>query len=247
MIKRVELNLTELCDLTCSFCPRAFDYPNKNYHMSLDIVELIADQVEMVQMAQQSAIIVVLSGRGEPTLYNKFRELAQLFLDRNIRIILFTNGKRLDEYADLVSNFTRLSYDVYSDNIEDFYKAIKQTNNLKCYRSIVQKTNNGFVANRFENGEYLLNLNNSFVENRAGQVKDFNFVFKKSCIILDHNIFIDWNGNYNLCCQDWTPTILGNIKDQDILTYFNKNLNLQSYRNGIRSGNRLSPCDVCSI
>ena len=243
MFSRVELNLTELCDLRCSFCPRAFDYPNRNLHMTLETAEIIADQVSMIDRP----IEVILSGRGEPTLHNQFGELVELFLDRDIDLIMFTNGKRLDRYYDLVTDFKRLSYDVYSENEEDFYSAIEKTNHLKCRRSIVQKTEDGKIINRFEKGEIHSNLDQEFVENRAGAIKDgFNFKYKGNCPWLRHVVFIDWNGNYNLCCKDWTPTIMGNVRDESLLDYYNKNTKLKEYQQGISSGKRLSPCDVCT-
>ena len=33
----VDFMLTELCNRTCDFCPRAVDYPNLNLHMNLDL------------------------------------------------------------------------------------------------------------------------------------------------------------------------------------------------------------------
>ena len=41
----VEINPTELCNLQCSFCPRAHGYPNQNLHMSLDTAREIRNQL----------------------------------------------------------------------------------------------------------------------------------------------------------------------------------------------------------
>jgi len=45
----IELNLTELCNMTCTFCPRSADYPNLNLHMSLDTIDTIATQLNDYQ------------------------------------------------------------------------------------------------------------------------------------------------------------------------------------------------------
>ena len=46
----VELNVNELCNRTCIFCPRHDPkvYPNQNLHMSLDLADEIANQLSDV-------------------------------------------------------------------------------------------------------------------------------------------------------------------------------------------------------
>ena len=241
MFNRLELNLTELCNLKCTFCPRAFDYPNLNKHMSLDTAELIADQVAMLPFTPD----VIFSGRCEPTLHEKFGELAELFLERDLNIILFTNGKRLDRYMDIIDRFKRLSYDVYSNDIEDYHAAIEQTNHMKVDRQISQKSDDGIFLRKWSKG-VSKELQKSFVDNRAGSISNQPFHMGKRCTWLDSVVFIDWNGDYNLCCQDWTPTVMGNVYKESLFDYFQYNKNLKAYQEGIKSGNRLSPCDVCT-
>ena len=38
---KLEINPTELCNRTCSFCPRGQGYPNKNEHISLEVIDKI--------------------------------------------------------------------------------------------------------------------------------------------------------------------------------------------------------------
>ena len=35
----VDINPTELCNRTCSFCPRGIDYPNQNLHITEEVIE----------------------------------------------------------------------------------------------------------------------------------------------------------------------------------------------------------------
>ena len=37
----VDLMCTELCNLTCDFCPRSKGYPNQNLHMDLSVVRKV--------------------------------------------------------------------------------------------------------------------------------------------------------------------------------------------------------------
>ena len=47
-IVQIDINITDLCNRTCSFCPRsdASIYPNNNQNMTLEMFDLIMDQIE---------------------------------------------------------------------------------------------------------------------------------------------------------------------------------------------------------
>ena len=62
----VELNVNELCNRTCIFCPRHDPkvYPNQNLHMDLNLAQEIAKQLEEINFSG----IVNISGTGEATL-----------------------------------------------------------------------------------------------------------------------------------------------------------------------------------
>jgi len=94
MIESIELNLTELCNLKCGFCPRGSEhnpYPNKNLNMSLDTVELIVQQV----IEFNKNLIFTISGRGEPTLHPEFDKIIDIIKNNGFIIQLFTNGTDL--------------------------------------------------------------------------------------------------------------------------------------------------------
>ena len=62
----VELNVNELCNRTCIFCPRHDTklYPNRNLHMEIDLAKELAIQLEEINFSG----IVNISGTGEATL-----------------------------------------------------------------------------------------------------------------------------------------------------------------------------------
>ena len=80
----VELNVNELCNRTCVFCPRVDPkiYPNLNLHMDLELAELISVQLESVGFNG----IVNVSGTGEATLTKYLSDIVKKFGDRNIHI-----------------------------------------------------------------------------------------------------------------------------------------------------------------
>jgi MoaA/NifB/PqqE/SkfB family radical SAM enzyme len=238
--------------MKCGFCPRGSEYnpyPNQNLNMSLDTVELIVKQA----IEFNKDIRFTLAGRGEPTLHPEFDEVINIISDYKFKIQLFTNGYRFDKFKTAIEKCTFIQYDLYSEKEEDFLDSILKLKDLKSkHKRIHVKTEEGIVKHQWFNGEYILNNSTNFLENRAGAVQEkYNdkLVFKKSkyCKYVEERLFIDWNGNYNLCCMDWSTKSLGNIYRQDIKTYIEQNKYLQAYKNGIRSGKRLSPCDVCTI
>ena len=59
----IDINVTELCNRKCIFCPRIDDdfYPNQNLNISLDLIRKMA--IELRSIEYQGAI--VLCGFGE--------------------------------------------------------------------------------------------------------------------------------------------------------------------------------------
>ena len=58
----IEINITELCNRMCSFCPRAHGYPNLNLNMSVETAVQIKNQ------AKGFVDTIHIVGRGEPLL-----------------------------------------------------------------------------------------------------------------------------------------------------------------------------------
>ena len=89
----VELNINELCNRTCIFCPRhdPKEYPNQNLHMNLDLAELIANQLNDLGFDG----VVNISGTGEATLTKHLVNIVKKFGDKNIHVEIVTNGDRL--------------------------------------------------------------------------------------------------------------------------------------------------------
>jgi MoaA/NifB/PqqE/SkfB family radical SAM enzyme len=172
MIKSIELNLTELCNLKCGFCPRGSEhnpYPNQNLNMSLDTVELIAKQAREFD----KNVRFTLSGRGEPTLHPQFDKVIDIIKSYKFKIQLFTNGHRFDKFKSSIDKCDAVTYDVYSEDDTDFLTAILQLKDLKPrYKRIHVKTETGIVKHEWFNNEYILNAAENFLENRAGAIQE---------------------------------------------------------------------------
>ena len=89
----LELNINELCNRTCDFCPRHDPkvYPNQNLHMSLEIAENIANQLSELRYTG----MVNISGTGEPLMTGHVSDIVKVLADKNIHTEIVTNGDRL--------------------------------------------------------------------------------------------------------------------------------------------------------
>ena len=73
----IELNINELCNRKCPFCPRVNPkiYPNQNIHMDIEIVRIIAKQLKKLNFTG----IVNISGTGEPVLTKYIVDIVKEF------------------------------------------------------------------------------------------------------------------------------------------------------------------------
>lgn len=225
-IKQIEINPTELCNLDCSFCPRSTFYPNINSHMSLEVASEIRDQM----LAANFSGVLSITGRGEPTLHNQFVELVSIFAGYSWKLKMHTNGKRFSLYEDFIlSNFHDIHYNCYDCDPEVISEKYKHLDNL----SVIYKPKDKWFDN---------------ATNRAGSFSTNYLPDDKTCEVLFHKMFIDIDGTYRLCCEDWKEKVsLGNIFEKNIVDYIEDDSDLSNYRRKLIHGNRSkSPCMSCN-
>ena len=204
----VELNITELCNLRCGFCPRAHGYPNQNLHMSMETMLKICEHVEEIP----GHVSVLVCGRGEPTLHESFDKLMEPLFESKAETILTTNGKNVEKYRSTVERFDYVKFNNY-----DFY--VPPNPNSRA----------GTVPEEVVGVVDITDLRYNYCD------KVFDW------------LYVDWQGNYNLCCNDWDDlVVLGNVHDMSLLEHNNVNPKLNEYRMYLKTGNRvLSPCHKC--
>ena len=243
-LSSIEINPTELCNLRCSFCPRSTFYPNRNLNMSLDMARFIRKELDEAWRVGWRGR-VSMTGRGEPTLHPQFDELTEIFArDRKYHLLLTTNGKRLDRYiedgtADKYDRIVRNIYEAQQDDANILKKKYQEYKNVEVYwkPDIEGETT---WENYFYEG-----MSRGFT-NRAGSFE--GTTTKGWCDRPWNKMFIDWNGDYKLCCEDWKHDIvMGNIQTENIHQYYTKNKKLNMFREKLTKGLRdIAPCNECS-
>ena len=238
----VELNVNELCNRTCVFCPRhdPKTYPNLNLHMDLSLAELIATQLESVGFKG----IVNISGTGEATLTTYLPDIVKKFGDRNIHTEIVTNGDFLKP---------KLISDLYSSGLKqlvvsmyDGPEQIEYFNNLFDECGIDEDLYT--LRDRWydeEDEDYGL-----IYTNRAGSMGEkLLSPHERPCYYPHYATYIDWNGDVLLCCQDmYNRTVkFGNVKDKPLFDIW-VDKQLMDYREKLKNGDRTkSPCSNCNV
>lgn len=241
-IKIVELNVTELCNRKCSFCPRADPkiYKNAALHMS---IETFAHVIRSLKESNYNGVVCI-SGFSEPLLCKNIIEGLQM-LSSNFRCWLITNGdvltantlKSLD-----ACNLEKIKIDLYDG--EHQYERI-----MTMSQEIAYSRNNIEFNHVYKNSD--LNFYNrggsSSFESKSGVDQD------RICTLPFYKAMIDWNGNYLLCHSDWKResdiSKSGmNVCDMSLQQYLSSKLYVEFSRKMIDTRRRgLTPCSVCDI
>lgn len=241
-IRSITLNPSELCNRRCSFCPR-YDvniYPNRNLNMSYDVCERISDELNRLNYKYR----IGWSGNGEPLLHNDIFSLIECISNKNPQIEtheINTNGDFLTE--EKIDRLYKIGINNIIVSVYDGEKSLEKFLNLfKIYDE-----KNYTIRVSYDDGS----VKEGFT-NRSGLVKNvqMNELFKSNrCFIPFYKLFIDWNGDILLCCEDWLR------KSKSNLNIMTKNLDeiwnsdhLNKYRNLLKNGKRIiDPCKNCNI
>jgi len=239
----VELNITELCNRKCVFCPRVDPaiYPNRNLNMEVSVAEKVArDLAEIGSSARIS-----FSGFGESLLHKGFPTII-----RTIRAILpntaietNTNGDKLtpEKIREMFdAGLTNLYVNLY-DGPEQRAKftAMFEAAGIESY-----KLRDHWVES------FGLTLNNrSGVLNQPEiGVAPIESALQKPCYYPFYKMLVDWNGDVLFCSNDWgREIIVGNVLRQHLTEIWLSDA-LSKIRDRLAEGDRgHSPCNKCSV
>ena len=236
----IELNINELCNRTCVFCPRHDPkvYPNQNLHMDLELAENIAKQLVDINYTG----MINISGTGEPLLTKYVADIVRKFGERNIHTEIVTNGDFLKP---------KLIKDLYSAGLAQLVVSMYDgPEQIKHFNSLFKKCGIGkhlySLRDRWYPPEEDYGL---LYTNRAGIMGDkLTEIEKRACYYTHYSVYLDWNGDMLLCCQDmYNRTInFGNVNEKKLVDMW-KDTKLMEFRKKLKDGDRsLSPCNNCN-
>ena len=250
----LELNINEICNRKCPFCPRVNPeiYPNQNIHMDIEIAKNIAEQLKTLEFDG----IINISGTGEPLLTKYIADIVKEFGDRGIHVEIVTNGdvlKHRKKGPPLIKKLYDVGLKQFVVSMYDGPEQIEFFNSLFDSCGIDKSLYS--LRDRWydESEDYGL-----LYTNRAGNI-GFEHLSeiakeklmksgKSACFYTHYAMMIDWNGDALICCQDmYNRTVkFGNVKDKPIIDIW-RDGKLMEFRNKLKNGERsLSPCSNCN-
>lgn len=91
--KRIYVEITNQCNLSCTFCPPTSRIPG---YMSVEDFSFIADQIKPYTN------YICLHVKGEPLLHPQLEQILNICGDHNLQVNLTTNGTLLNKKADVL-------------------------------------------------------------------------------------------------------------------------------------------------
>jgi radical SAM protein with 4Fe4S-binding SPASM domain len=238
--KWIELSLIDVCNRTCSFCPKSDPTlaPDTYQKMSRILIDKLVSDLELIGYDGH----IVLCGYGEPLLHKDIFYITKQ-LSKVSAVEIVTNGDVLkSELLNKLykSNVNKVLISMY-DGPEQ-----KQLFNEIIRSSDVPKS---FVIlrDRWYDAEKDFGVK---LTNRTGTINIGNQVSNdtyKTCFYPSYQLLIDWNGDVFLCPQDWQRrNTMGNMMQESLFNIW-VGKKLTKYRKNLIKGNRkLHPCNSCN-
>lgn len=235
----VEINPTELCNRTCSFCPRSDPtvYPNQNLQMSLDTVSNLCASLKAANFTGD----IHITGFGEPVLNPKILDIIKI-TSSYFHTEIITNGDRLISGHYTHQQFKEAGLGLLIVDCYDGPDHVTQMKKLLEDCEIPYR-----IRNHHDTGTPELIKEYNY-NNRGGLVQKEETVFRP-CWMPFYKVFIDWNGDVRLCCNDWArkQQPFGNVNNEDFEDVWN-NAEFIEVRKKLDKGERskLPACKNCN-
>lgn len=220
------LNVCDICNRTCRFCPRGNGYfsPHNSPYMELSLLNKICDDV-----TPNFTGLFSLSGFGEPTIHPKIKEIIDIIKNKcpKANILIITNGDYYEKLLDIEGINVEFSmYEPFSDEKLEKLSHMKSPYKIKD----IENTSKKFFNNRAGNANFGVKLDKPL---------------QQCCNLPFYKMDIDINGDVLLCCSDWyRKDIIGNVYKENVLDVWN-NSKYFSIRSNLINGNR-KDCKLCS-
>lgn len=236
----IELSIIDVCNRSCSFCPKSDPTiaPNTHQKMQMVLIEKLTKELKEIKYRGS----VVLCGYGEPMLHKDVYKISNK-LSEAAFVEIVTNGDTLnpDQINNLYkNNANKLLISMYDGKfqVEKFKKMIIEA---EVPENFVILRDRWYDSSK----DYGLKLTN-----RAGTIKigDQEKVGTyDKCFYPSYQLLIDWNGDVFLCPQDWQRRIsMGNIMQENLFDIWNNKI-MSKYRRDLILGKRCnSPCNLCN-
>lgn len=256
MYKRIYIEITNICNLNCSFCP---SNNRKKEFMS------VSNFLSIINKIKDYTNHIYLHIKGEPLLHPELDKILTIANLNYLNVNITTNGRLLKDKIDILNNnkIRQINISLHSfnnlDEIKDIVKLCDNIKNTNINYRLWNNLDNTSVYNLLEEYYHLkidknnsrINLNNHTflsIDNEFDWPSlDIPVISKTgTCKALKDQIGILVNGDVVSCCLDNNgDNVLGNILSDNLENIINSN-KYQEMLKGFQNKKLISPlCQRC--
>jgi len=274
MFKKIYIEITNVCNLNCKFCPET---NRKKEFMSLENFE------EVISKIHSHTKLVMLHVKGEPLLHNNLEEILKILEKYNLKTNITTNGTLIKDKLEIIKNskaVRQINFSIHSmaqnENLNKQYLTdiFESAENLDgviiSYRlwnmkNIKENSINADIIKAIEDYYNIPNLKQQLKENEFIKLKENVFINqdmefewpdinkepiieKGRCLALKEQIAILVDGTVVPCCLDNNGDIsLGNILEETMQDILNKSKSKTIKKNFESSILTCKLCKTCGF
>lgn len=252
-LHQVELDITEGCNLHCDFCGLA-GMAKELHFMSKETV------IKVCQLLKDSGLSprIHLIGHGEPTLNPNLCEIIRIVREMlpHSKITVSTNGfsilreqypeKKIQQYFD--AGLDTITIDEYLHNNLDAFRAYLTEKGIPYSENITDSF--APKAERIRINPPIETNSKRALSARCGAAfAPPCFQMPKKCSKIFRELFIRWDGNVGLCCEDFRGEYeVVNIHSVQSLAEAWNHPRLEAARKFLYEGRRIfHPCELCNV
>ena len=269
MFKKIYIEITNICNLKCSFCPET---ERKKEFISIEKFE------EVISKIHNYTKLVCLHVKGEPLLHNQLGEILEILEKYNLKVNITTNGTLIKEKLQTIKNskaIRQINFSIHSitqnetlnkQYLQNIFQSVEELENIIIsYRlwnlkTIKDNNSNENIIKAIEDYYNISNLKQHLINNSFLKIKenifinqDIEFTWpningksiieKGRCLALKEQIAILVDGAVVPCCLDNNGDIpLGNILEETIEDILKKPKSIAIKKN---FENNIITCELC--
>lgn len=244
MFNWINIELTNRCNKSCSFCNSAKARLNKELDMGDMPLQLVNDI-----LVQFEGNIVQLHRDGEPLLYEQLQDVG--YMCRTFISNIVTNGKLLWDRRDvLIDNFTSITVSVFEDDEEQFENVKLFIENRRYNPFVIVKFLGDYYNAEYEKLDVQIIKRQLFGVNGYSDYKNYKPTVPEIGICLDflNKPSIDWQGKVHICnrIDPEGKGIIGDCTEENLRTIWEGELRtkMKSYH-AKDMRDKVSLCSTC--
>ena len=269
MFKKIYIEITNICNLKCRFCPET--------NRSKKIMS-VNDFENVIKRIYKHTHLICLHVKGEPLLHNDLNKIFNILEKYNLKCNIITNGILIKDKLDILKRSTairQLNISIHSitqnktidiDYLSNIFESVDKLDNvIISYRlwninNRLENNINKDIIKSIEDYYNIENISNKLKENNYFKIKenifinqDQQFIWpnlnnkeiieKGRCLALKEQIAILVDGTVVPCCLDNNGDIsLGNIFQESLEEILNKEETIK-IKNNFESN--IITCKLC--